>query len=152
LGVESKIDTIAEEESYVEAPNVFMKITDRNGDNLVSARVGDQLQLIFGISDPNTPYDLFVRKLTALDGNAGDEITLIDDKGCPTDPDILGPIERDDNTKTHRTYFEAFKFPESEVVFFRAVLSFCVNGKCKPVTCEVSIILTYSKKNQNQYN
>jgi hypothetical protein len=70
-----------------------MKITHRyGGDLLPSAEVGDPLTLWFEILDRNSPYDMFVRELVAMDGVDSSEIVLIDSDGCPTDHFIMGPI------------------------------------------------------------
>jgi hypothetical protein len=143
LEVESKIDeaTLAEEEATVPAPDVYMTITDRQNGTIAFARVGDPLTIHFGISDRDTPYDLYVRNLVALDGADGNEIVLIDEDGCPTDPEILGPVVRDDAQLGNRAHlkadFEAFKFPDVPVVYFRATIAFCINGPCEARTCQV---------------
>jgi hypothetical protein len=48
--------------------------------------------LRFEILDPNSPYEIFVRELVAMDGVDSSEITLIDSRGCPTDHFIMGPL------------------------------------------------------------
>lgn len=70
-----------------------MKITDRNGQDVMqSAEVGDPLALKFEIIDRNSPYEIFVRELVAMDGIDSSEIILIDSDGCPTDHFIMGPL------------------------------------------------------------
>lgn len=62
-----------------------MKITDRNGNDISAAQVGDALSLRFEFVDKNTPYQMFIRELVAVDGVDSAEITLIDSTGCPTE-------------------------------------------------------------------
>lgn len=70
-----------------------MRITDRNGQDIMqSAEVGDPLALKFEIIDKNSPYEIFVRELVAMDGVDSSEIILIDSDGCPTDHFIMGPL------------------------------------------------------------
>lgn len=77
----------------VDSPNVAMKITDRSGGEVMpTAEVGDPLALRFEILDKNSPYEIFVRELVAMDGVDSSEIVLIDSSGCPTDHFIMGPI------------------------------------------------------------
>lgn len=57
-----------------------------------TAEVGDPLALRFEILDPNSPYEIFVRELVAMDGVDSSEIVLIDSDGCPTDDFIMGPL------------------------------------------------------------
>ena len=66
----------------VSAPNVTMRITARNGKDVSSAKVGDNLALRFEIEEAkSSPYEIFVRELVASDGVDTSEILLIDDKG-----------------------------------------------------------------------
>ena len=54
------------------------------------------------------------------------EILLIDDVGCPTDYSIMAELRKAaDGGSTHsvRANFDAFKFPTSNVVQFRALVS-----------------------------
>lgn len=99
LGVHGDITPALSEEVIVDSPNVAMKITDRSGNEAVpSAEVGDPLALKFEILDPNSPYEIFVRELVAMDGVDSSEIILIDSNGCPTDHVIMGPLYKSVNT------------------------------------------------------
>lgn len=73
--------------------------------------------------------------LESIQVNAGNSIQFIDSQGCPTDANIMGPLVKMD-TNGHRILapFDAFKFPTSDMVFFRAVVSSCI-AECKPVLC-----------------
>ncbi|KAJ8894681.1 hypothetical protein PR048_007346 [Dryococelus australis] len=92
LGVQGEARPALSEEVIVESPNVAMRITDRRGDDISSATVGDPLALKFEVLDKESPFEIFVRDLVALDGMDSHEIALIDSDGCPTNADILGPI------------------------------------------------------------
>jgi len=93
LGVRGDVRPALSEEVVVDSPNIAMKITHRYGGELLpSAEVGDPLTLWFEILDRNSPYDMFVRELVAMDGVDSSEIVLIDSNGCPTDHFIMGPI------------------------------------------------------------
>lgn len=97
----------------VDSPNVAMKITDRNGgDVMPSAEVGDPLALRFEIMDKNSPYEIFVRELVAMDGVDSSEIVLIDSDGCPTDHFIMGPIYKSSDSGKVK------KFVKLDVSFF----------------------------------
>lgn len=99
LGVHGDVTPALFEEVIVDSPNVAMKITDRNGNDAVpSAEVGDPLALKFEILDPNSPYEIFVRELVAMDGVDSSEIVLIDYRGCPTDQVIMGPLYKSSNS------------------------------------------------------
>ncbi len=49
----------------MDSPNVLMKITERGGGDITSAKVGDPLELRFEIFDPESPYEIFVRDLVS---------------------------------------------------------------------------------------
>ncbi|KAL7647956.1 UNVERIFIED_CONTAM: hypothetical protein RMT77_001572 [Armadillidium vulgare] len=137
LQVTGDIEPTLEEEQIVDSPNVIMRITDQAGDDIVSASVGDMLQLRFEIVDQYSPYEIFVRDLVALDGNNEKKITLLDASGCPTEIAIMRALLKVDNTgKNLGATFDAFKFPTSDKVQFRAVVTPCI-PKCEPVICDV---------------
>jgi len=96
------------------------------------------LSLRFEIADATSPYEIFVRELIAMDGSDGAEIVLIDSRGCPTDPSIMGPVTQVySHGKSLQAFFEAFKFPTSEVVQFQALVTPCL-PTCTPVDCSLA--------------
>ncbi|XP_036223876.2 uncharacterized protein [Bactrocera oleae] len=137
LGVKGDIEPALSEEVIVDSPNVIMKITSRDGSDVMrSAEVGDPLALKFEILDEHSPYEIFVRELVAMDGTDNAEITLIDSNGCPTDHFIMGAIYKSSlSGKILLSHFDAFKFPSSEVVQFRALVTPCM-PTCEPVQCD----------------
>lgn len=142
LGVSDKGAGLgAEETAFVISPTVMMRITNRAGGDIHAAQVGDPLSLRFHILDDRSPYEIFVRELIALDGVDASEILLIDGDGCPTDPAIMGPISTVDTgsggtVKILEAPFDAFKFPTSDIVQFKALVTPCL-PKCEPINCNV---------------
>merc|ERR1712241_736919 len=135
LAIEGEIEPSMVEEAVVDSPNVIMKVTERGGADVDSAQVGDPLELHFEIFDQESPYEIFVRDLVAKDGNDQAEIVLIDSRGCPAEGQIMGPLNKDPSTgKILISNFDAFKFPTSEVVQFRAHVTPCM-PTCEPVEC-----------------
>lgn len=157
LGVKGDIEPALSEEVIVDSPNVIMKITSRDGSDIMrSAEVGDPLALKFEILDESSPYEIFVRELVAMDGGDNAEITLIDSNGCPTDHFIMGAIYKSSlSGKILLSHFDAFKFPSSEVVQFRALVTPCM-PTCEPVQCdqedvsgEFKSLLSYGRKRRS---
>ncbi|XP_045618140.1 uncharacterized protein [Procambarus clarkii] len=137
LEVKGAIDsTEFYEETVVESPNVVMRVTDTKGLDIITAQVGDNLALRFEITDVKSPYEIFVRELIAMDGQDNSEILLIDGRGCPTDPTIMQAVVQVENGVVLHAPFQAFKFPASEVVQFRALVTPCL-PRCDPVQCNV---------------
>lgn len=159
MGVYGDLEPALYEDVVVDAPSVVMKITNRDGSEMLkSASVGDALALRFQIMDENSPYEIFVRELVALDGADSTEITLIDYRGCPTDQYIMGPIYKSkESEKTLISHFDAFKFPSSEQVQFRALVTPCM-PKCEPVQCDqndigegLKSIVSYGRRRRSVY-
>ncbi|XP_055620980.1 uncharacterized protein LOC129765119 [Toxorhynchites rutilus septentrionalis] len=158
LDVTGDIEPALSEEVVVDSPNVVMKITSRDGSDMMrTAEVGDALALRFEILDPQSPYEIFVRELVAMDGVDSSEITLIDARGCPTDHFIMGPIYKSAGSgKILLSHFDAFKFPSSEMVQFRALVTPCM-PTCEPVQCdhddfaagELRSIVSYGRKRRS---
>ncbi|ALC47847.1 nyo [Drosophila busckii] len=161
LGVTGEIESSLSEEITIDSPNVIMKITSRDGSDMKRiAEVGDPLALRFEIVEPNSPYEIFVRELVAMDGSDSAEITLIDANGCPTDQYIMGTIQKlSHNRKVLLSQFDAFKFPSSEVVQFRALVTPCI-PRCEPVICdsedgasgELKSLVSYGRKKRSIAN
>ncbi len=85
-----------------------------------------------------SPYEIFVRDLVAVDGATDTELLLIDDRGCPADTSIMGPLNKSrQSNKTLISDFDAFRFPTSDVVQFRAMVTPCM-PTCEPVICDVT--------------
>ncbi|EDW99227.1 uncharacterized protein LOC6539013 isoform X2 [Drosophila yakuba] len=159
LGVTGEIESTLSEEIIVDSPNVIMKITARDGSDMKRiAEVGDPLALRFEIVDANSPYEIFVRELVAMDGTDSAEITLIDANGCPTDQYIMSAMQKlANNRKVLLSQFDAFKFPSSELVQFRALVTPCI-PRCEPVICdndengELKSLLSYGRRKRSVLN
>ena len=162
LAIEGEIEPSMFEESVVDSPNVLMKITKRGGGDVDSAQVGDPLELRFEIFDEQSPYEIFVRDLLAKDGNDQNQIVLLDGQGCPTEGQIMGPLNKDpNNPKILIANFDAFKFPTSQVVQFRAHVTPCM-PTCEPVECvydeyfgigtgDTTLLSSYGKRRKRSY-
>lgn len=100
---------------------------------------------------------MFVRELVALDGTDMSEFMLIDVDGCPTDLAIMKPIEKTSNSgQVLETRFEAFKFPTSDIVQFKALVTPCV-ANCEPSKCNLNLpsgrtsqTLSYGKRRRRR--
>lgn len=137
IRVDQNLATEYIKEVIVDSPEVTMKVTNANGEDIFAAQVGDDLALRFQIADLDSPYGIFVKELVALDGRDSSEILLIDEDGCPTDTSIMqSVIQVDRDGKILHAPFQAFKFPATEVVQFRALVTPC-HQKCEPVNCSL---------------
>ena len=98
-------------------------------------QVGDPLAIRFEILDIDTPYDMFVRELVAMDGMDNSQVLLVDTLGCPTDATIIQTLFTvRESPKTLQANFDAFKFAGSSIVQFRAMVTPCI-PKCDPIIC-----------------
>jgi len=144
MGVEMDHQAYAED-TLVGAPNVSMRITSQDGGDVSSAKVGDPLALRFEILDKRSPYEIFVRELVAMDGLDTSEILLIDSIGCPTDSSIMQSLVTIGSAKILQANFDAFKFPTSQLVQFRALVTPCV-PRCDPVRCSDTHTQSFGRK------
>lgn len=127
---------IASQSAVVRSPNISMQILRHDGNQIAQAQVGDSLLLRFQITDDRSPFEIFVRDLYAMDGAGGAEIMLIDGEGCPTDPTIMTAMSNArGNGQQLEAQFDAFKFPTSETVAFRGLVTPCI-PHCEPVHCQ----------------
>jgi hypothetical protein len=137
LSITGEISPSLFEESVVDSPNVVMRVANENGQDTKTAVVGDPLLMVWEILDPESPYEIFVRDLIAVDGATDTELVLVDERGCPTDAAIMGEVRKGGaNNKTLSSKFDAFRFPTSDVVQFRAMITPCL-PTCEPVVCDV---------------
>ena len=137
LQITGEISPTIEAESTVDSPNVIMRVADENGADTKTAVVGDPLKMTWEILDQDSPYEIFIRDLVAMDGATDTELLLIDENGCPTDSSIMGEVYRSDKSnRISLSAFDAFRFPTSEVVQFRAMITPCL-PTCEPVVCDV---------------
>ena len=64
-----------------------------------------------------SPYEIFVRNLVAMDGATNTELVLIDDRGCPAETSIMSELRKSkDSDKILISSFDAFRFPSSDMV------------------------------------
>lgn len=131
---------IASQSAVVKSPNISMQILKQDGAPIQQAQVGDSLLLRFQITDERSPFEIFVRDLYAMDGVGGTEIMLVDGEGCPTDPSIMAAMtsaksQSGNGAQMLEAQFDAFKFPTSETVAFRALVTPCI-PHCEPVHCQ----------------
>lgn len=119
------------------SPNIRLRITDKEGQDITGARLGDELYLRIELDDDEV-FGIFARELVAKSGQAANEsIMLIDSHGCPTDPNIFPVLERLPNSKGLVGKFDAFKFADDVVVRFQVNVQFCLQ-ECLPVNCDNS--------------
>lgn len=124
---------------HVEKPAIkFSVVLENLTETYETPNIGDALAILIEVTNKSSPYDIFLRDLVAFDSEGVDEIQLIDARGCPVEPNIMGPVHKIRNRPPKLSApFSAFKFPTSETVQFRTLVSLCI-PKCEPVNCEVS--------------
>jgi len=138
LAITGEISPSLYEEATVDSPNVLMRVENYQREDTKTAVVGDPLTMIFEILDVDSPYEIFVRDLVAVDGATDTELLLIDERGCPTEPSIMSELSKSEETeKMLEASFDAFRFPSSQMVQFRAMVTPCM-PKCEPVQCDIT--------------
>ncbi|KAK9880032.1 hypothetical protein WA026_008548 [Henosepilachna vigintioctopunctata] len=119
-----------------DAPLVQMKIVDHYSKEEVSdTQIGQELDLIIESSTKGN-YDIWAGHLIAMTESGAESIYLLDDRGCPTDPNVFPYLEKvtQDNKTELIATFQAFKFSSSPAVRFSVIVQFCPD-KCPEVDC-----------------
>ena len=114
------------------SPAVILRIVDAEGNDIAGTRLGQPLFIRIEL-DGDSIFDIFARNLVAKSGLDEEEIVLLDDRGCPSDPVFPG-LQKDNETGALVGTFEAFKFSDTTVVNFEVNVQFCQEN-CNPVDC-----------------
>ncbi len=72
-------------------PRVLLRIVNENGEDIEGTQLGEALFLRIEL-DGDSIFDIFARNLVAQSGIDDEEILLLDDRGCPTDPVFPGKL------------------------------------------------------------
>ncbi len=127
-------------------PRVLLRIVDENGRDVSGTKLGEPLFLRIEL-DGDSIFDIFARNLVAQSGVDEEEIKLLDDRGCPTDPVFPG-LAKEPGTGALLGRFEAFKFSDTTVVTFQVNVQFCQEA-CNPVDCGDGV-LSYGKRRRKR--
>ncbi|XP_044260971.1 uncharacterized protein LOC123008951 isoform X2 [Tribolium madens] len=86
------------------------------------------------ISRPDGTYGFRVKSCFAFN-KLNSSVPLIDDKGCPTNGDVIGPFVYDEKKGTADAQLRSmFRFPESSEVHFQCDIGLC-RGSCPEPVC-----------------
>ncbi|XP_076339663.1 uncharacterized protein LOC143240691 [Tachypleus tridentatus] len=125
-------------------PGVRLRIIDMKGNDVTSAKIGDELFLLVEILDERL-FGIFVTDLVAISGTNSNSITLLDHDGCATEPSVFPLIKRTPESKDLKGKFGAFRFADDSIVKFQVTVKFCLE-ECKPVKCVDNGKLGYGRK------
>jgi len=128
------------------APGVRLRITTSTGEDISGTKLGQKLFLRIEM-DRESIFGIFAKSLKAISGIEDDEIDLLDDRGCPTDPIIFPGLQKIPGSRDLQGSFEAFKFSDTSVVRFQVNVQFCVD-ECNPVECGDGIT-SYGRKKRS---
>lgn len=81
-------------------PDIRLRITDANGQDVQGTKLGEQLQLRIELKNEDSALDMQATHLMAMSGHTQQQIALIDQNGCPTDSNIFPALEKLPGTKT----------------------------------------------------
>lgn len=127
------------------SPAVVLRIVNSAGEDISGTKLGEALFIRIEL-DGDSIFDIFARNLIAKSGIDEEEIVLIDDRGCPSDPVFPG-LQKDNETGALLGRFEAFKFSDTTVVNFQVNVQFC-QDRCNPVNCGDDVLSYGRKKRQ----
>ncbi|XP_054706608.1 uncharacterized protein LOC129216418 [Uloborus diversus] len=117
-------------------PDLSLHIVDMQGQERETVALGEILRVQVRMSDENT-YGIFVRNLVAKDGSGGNNLTLIDNTGCPVEAKMMREVRTiEPQSKSLEGYLEAFTFTGSSLLELEAEVETCLEN-CKPVLCQI---------------
>ncbi|XP_067118424.1 uncharacterized protein [Centruroides vittatus] len=117
-------------------PDLSLHIVDMKGQERETVSLGELLRVQVRMSNEDT-YGIFVRNLVAKDGSGGNNLTLIDNTGCPVEVKMMREVRTiDPQSKSLEGYLEAFTFTGSSVLELEAEVETCLEN-CKPVLCQI---------------
>lgn len=67
------------------SPEIRLRITDANGQDVQGTKLGEQLQLRIELKNEDSALDMQATHLMAMSGHTQQQIALIDSNGCPTE-------------------------------------------------------------------
>ncbi|XP_022909936.2 uncharacterized protein [Onthophagus taurus] len=137
---------LAEDKFYIITCGKVGFRNDNNKTSLVSLRLIDGTrkvnQAVYGrryslraeLSEPDGSHGFRVKSCFAF-SKANSSVNLIDDRGCPVNPDVITPFTYDEaNSKADAEIQSIFKFPEGSQVHFQCEVGLC-KGKCPEPMC-----------------
>lgn len=105
-----------------------------------NVKIGDRLTIVISIDVQDT-YGMKVTNCLVRDGLSWGEQPLINNDGCPVDPEIMGPFEYTLNKTRAIVTFQAHKFPYTSSVYYQCNIKLCSkkDGNCDdvPPLCDV---------------
>ncbi|XP_035206202.1 uncharacterized protein LOC118181224 isoform X2 [Stegodyphus dumicola] len=117
-------------------PDLSLHIVDMEGQERDTVSLGELLRVQVRMSDEDT-YGIFVRNLVAKDGIGGNNLTLIDNTGCPVEVKMMREVRTiEPQSKSLEGYLEAFTFTGSSLLELEAEVETCLEN-CKPVLCQI---------------
>ncbi|CAH1108524.1 unnamed protein product [Psylliodes chrysocephalus] len=92
-----------------------------------NVKIGDPLTLVVTLDEQDI-YGIRVTDCLVRDGLGWGEQKLINDDGCPTDPEIMGMFRYSED-KTHASVqFQAHKFPYTASVYYQCNVKLCLKA------------------------
>ncbi|KAG9510502.1 BTB/POZ domain-containing protein 6, partial [Fragariocoptes setiger] len=118
-------------------PSCTMKIFRKSDEKNVaeSVRIGDKLIMVIEI-DWQEMYGLQITNCVVRDGMEIAEQPLINDQGCPLEPEVMPAFEYTNDSTRATVAFPAHKFPHSSSVYYQCNVRLCIkDGGCHMTDC-----------------
>ncbi|XP_014666697.1 PREDICTED: uncharacterized protein LOC106808476 [Priapulus caudatus] len=139
-----------------DSAEIILTIYDfKAGMTTQSLILGEKYRLDVDI-DNGVKYGGIVRNCLAV-GVDGARYRLLDDNGCPTEPDLFPIPQLDASFSRNGDHiyisapFHAFKFPGSNALLFQCDVKLCA-GQCEPASCDGEQSYGRKKRSVKQNN
>ncbi|GAB6023215.1 hypothetical protein CHUAL_008033 [Chamberlinius hualienensis] len=115
-------------------PDVRMRLIDADGNDIFGVDLGTEIILRIELMDERI-YGIIGSGLVARSGDGTENITLIDEYGCPIETNVFPALKLSNKgSKALEAPFQAFRFASDSTVRFQITISFCLN-ECNPAIC-----------------
>lgn len=92
-----------------------------------NVKIGDPLTLQVSLDQQGT-YGIRVTECLVRDGLGWGEQKLINEDGCPIDPDIMGMFRYSEEDTKAVVNFQAHKFPYTASVYYQCNVKLCLKA------------------------
>ncbi|XP_066595926.1 uncharacterized protein [Prorops nasuta] len=146
-GVPRVVSTVIN--NSTESPVITMRILNEKMEDASVTQLGQTLILKIEIKPVDGPYDIMAGHLVASSETGDASYLLLNEVGCPTDASTFPQLSKDPtDNRSLISEFSAFKFPNSQRVLFRVIVTLCLD-ECTPTICRGGVV-SYGRRRRRR--
>lgn len=98
-----------------------------NGFPVDRVHTGDLITMVVSM-DTEQAYTFKVTDCVVQNGDGDVSQNLVDDQGCPIEPEIMGEFDYSDDASHAMVSFNAHRFPDSNIVNYQCMVQMCLKS------------------------